>query len=401
MMEEERTTLEEFLIDNPELERLEALLDEFNIFEALGAVKVELRHSEFLAFLMNPHQNHGLDDVFVKRFLQKALTGIAQDGSAFTAIYLDIWNLDDLEVRREWHNIDILLLSEANQLAIIIENKIESSEHSNQLSRYYQSVEAQFHGWKILGLYLTPEGDDPSDERYLPVSYEIVCTLIENISESRKSTLGPDIHTLMQHYTTMLRRHILSGSKIEELCQKIYRKHQRALDLIFEYRPDQQAELAEFLRNLVDETPDIIMDTKGKTRTRFVTNNLDHPTLRQGKGWTPSGRMLLFELVNRADKLNLYLIIGPGPAELREDIFAVAIQKEKPLRPSQGKLSGTYQTIYRLGFLTSGDYQKMDLEGLQAKVEKVWARFLENDLPKITSQLKEKSSLWAGDSTGV
>jgi hypothetical protein len=93
---EERAALEDFLIDNPELERLEVLLDEFNIFEALGAVKVELRHSEFLAFLMNPIQSHGLRDVFVKRFLQKAVVGVDPAELPFAAIDLDILDLDDL-----------------------------------------------------------------------------------------------------------------------------------------------------------------------------------------------------------------------------------------------------------------------------------------------------------------
>ena len=52
--------LEALIVDNPDLERLEALLEQFNIFEALGAVRVELRHSDFLAFLLNPNQSHGL-----------------------------------------------------------------------------------------------------------------------------------------------------------------------------------------------------------------------------------------------------------------------------------------------------------------------------------------------------
>ncbi len=41
--------LESFLIGNRDLERLEALLDRFNILEALGVVRQELRHSDFLA----------------------------------------------------------------------------------------------------------------------------------------------------------------------------------------------------------------------------------------------------------------------------------------------------------------------------------------------------------------
>jgi hypothetical protein len=61
--------LEALVVNNRDLEELEALLDQFNIFEALGAVRVELRHSDFLSFLLNPHQSHGLGDTLVKRLL--------------------------------------------------------------------------------------------------------------------------------------------------------------------------------------------------------------------------------------------------------------------------------------------------------------------------------------------
>jgi hypothetical protein len=84
--------LEALIVDNPDLERLEALLEQFNIFEALGAVRVELRHSDFLAFLLNPNQSHGLGDVFVKRLLQKALAS-SQNASPITPIDLDLYDL--------------------------------------------------------------------------------------------------------------------------------------------------------------------------------------------------------------------------------------------------------------------------------------------------------------------
>ena len=49
--EQDRRALEAFLVGNRDLERLEALLDRFNAFEAMGVVRQELRHSDFLAFL--------------------------------------------------------------------------------------------------------------------------------------------------------------------------------------------------------------------------------------------------------------------------------------------------------------------------------------------------------------
>jgi hypothetical protein len=43
MNELDRKALETLVVDNPELERLEVLLDQFNIFEVIGATWQELR----------------------------------------------------------------------------------------------------------------------------------------------------------------------------------------------------------------------------------------------------------------------------------------------------------------------------------------------------------------------
>lgn len=400
MKDKNRLALEQFLIDNSELERLETLLDEFNIFEVLGVVNVELRHSEFLAYLMNPKQNHALDDIFVKRFLQKTIAGVDPSDLPFTAIDLDIWNLNDLEIRREWRNIDILLVSEANHMVILIENKIRSGEHSKQLQRYHRTVEQQFSGWKILGLFLTPEGDEPTDERFLPVSYETVCSLIESLAESRKSTLGPDIYTLMQHYVSMLRRYILSDSEIHRLCREIYQKHQPALDLIFEHRPDQQAELHEILLSLVEQSAKLTHDSSSKSYVRFIANEIDAPILKQGNGWTDTGRMLLFEFKNLGDRLGLYLIIGPGPNEIREKLYEIAKGGNPPLKYFQ-VMGRKFNTIYKLDFLTSSEYDKYDFEGLQERIEAKWISFLEKDLPRIVGILKKQTWMWESiDSEG-
>lgn len=62
-----------FVVDNPELEQLEAMLADFNIFEAAGLTNQEFRHSRFLSFLLDPRAPHGLDEHFVTRMLQAAV----------------------------------------------------------------------------------------------------------------------------------------------------------------------------------------------------------------------------------------------------------------------------------------------------------------------------------------
>lgn len=67
-----RVALECLIVDNPELEQLETSLDQFNVFEALGAVRQELRHSCFLAFYLIPKKTMGwamnLQNVYCRRY---------------------------------------------------------------------------------------------------------------------------------------------------------------------------------------------------------------------------------------------------------------------------------------------------------------------------------------------
>jgi hypothetical protein len=226
-----RKELEAFLIDNADLEALEAMIAEFNIFEAIGVIYQEVKHSQFLALLLNPNGNHGLDDLFLKRLLMAALRGV--DGSLITPLDLDLMELSSAEVQREWSNIDILITDPVNRFACIIENKVFTSEHDEQLQRYQTIVQLQYPGWQIIGLYLTPDGSPPSDETYIPISYVQVAEVLEELLKARASVMGSDIRTLIAHYITMLRRHIVTESEIADLCRRIYTRHQRAgLDLL-------------------------------------------------------------------------------------------------------------------------------------------------------------------------
>src|SRR5215212_7785715 len=77
--EAERKALEALVVDNPDLECLEGLVGRFNVFEAMGAVNQEVRHSDFLRFLLDPNASHGLGDLFARRFLQAALAAAGRD----------------------------------------------------------------------------------------------------------------------------------------------------------------------------------------------------------------------------------------------------------------------------------------------------------------------------------
>lgn len=394
MQNANRIALETLIVDNPELEQLEQLLGQFNVFEAIGAVRHELRHSDFLAFLLDPNQNHGLGDEFARLLLQKILSSARYQQLPVSLVDLAIWSLDEIEVLREWQNIDILILDNVHQFAVIIENKIGSSEHSNQLQRYRQIVAQQYPNLNIIGIFLTPEGISPSDESYIAADYKTVCETVERLAEKRASTLGPDVRMLMVHYSQMLRRHIVNESEIAELCRRIYKKHRLALDLIFEHRPDQQAVFRDILENLINSNPNLRLDTSSKSLIRFTAVEWDVPLLLQAQGWTKSGQTLLFEIYIKQEELSLAFYIGPAPEYVRLALFNMA-QTDTHIFKSQSKsLHARFNSIYRKKLLKLKDSDEEQDSDFEQQIRKTWNEFIENDLPKILNSVRNNHALW-------
>ncbi len=288
----------------------------------------------------------------------------------------------------------------AHELAVIIENKIDGKEHGGQLRRYREAVLRDHPGWNIVCLYLTPEGDDPSDENYLPIDYGLIHKVVEDLVESRASVLGADVRTLMVHYAQMLRRHIVSESEIADLCRRIYRKHQRALDLIYEHRPDRQADLHDFLVGLIGEHPTFILDESPKRWIRFIPQAWDREILRAGKEWlepwTGTRRMLLFQFDNFLDKITLQLVVGPGPNEVRQRLLDMALKKGSPFNPRDKTLNKKWNLLFRSRFvrLRASAQEEDDEEEIKHQIRERWGRFLEEDMPKIDEAIRAESWVW-------
>ncbi len=393
---DERKALESFVVENQDLERLEGLLAEFNLFEAIGAVRSELRHSAMLAFLLNPAGTHGLGDAFIRRFLQRALFDAAAERAPVSPVKLDVWDLGNSEVRREWSNIDILVVDGRNKLVIVIENKIGSTEHSDQLRRYGESVRLAFPGYQVVGIFLTPDGEEPSDESYLCVDYGVVADVVEYLLKTRESTIGKDVGTLLRHYAQMLRRHIVSDSEIAELCRALYVKHRQALDLIFEHRPDPQTgEIHDFIENSIGNDKRLQLDDCSKAYIRFAPKQWDVPSLSKGAGWTKTGRMLLFEFSVSPTKVVLRLLLGPGPAATREQIFKIARETPTVFKGTSKSIATKWNQIYKRTVLDMTKSEDTGVASMQESIAKEWSEFLSKDLPAIENRLAAEEWLWA------
>lgn len=285
--------VEAFLLDSGELERLEAIVAEFNVLDTLGISQAEIRHSKVLSWLVDPQANHGLSDWFLRRFLMSILSHELLNTSLSVTVFdIDHFDFSDAQIHREWHGIDIALISRQNEFVLAIENKIGSSEHSDQLARYNKTLHEEFPDFKTVRVFLSPGGETPSDEEWLARDHAAVLALIEETIERKGSTISSRVLDFLGQYATSLRRYVVGNSEIEQICKNIYRKHQRALELIFEYRP----QIADFIRDLIQNEANLVLDSTTKTYVRFTTSKLDKLVPAEGSGWTSTGRVLLLSL---------------------------------------------------------------------------------------------------------
>jgi hypothetical protein len=361
-------------VQNPDLLRLESLLKRFNLFEAVGAVRHELRHSDFLAFLLDPNRNHGLGTAFLHRFLQAALD-------------LDGVDLSRAYVLREWHHIDILVVDEASRLVVIIENKIDTGEHSDQLNRYRETFQSYFPGHQALGLYLTPNGDAPSSpEDYRAISYSLVCEIIEQTARDNQLALDAEVVMALEHYAQMLRRHIVSDSDIAELCRSIYKQHKQALDLIFEHRPDQQTQIGEYVKSLIQREDGLML---GDARKTWIVFSL--------KEWKQSPRFdtelfyIYFEFNNQPNELQIFCTIWLGDQTECQKILDMA--KKHRFTGCQPRLRKHTCRLSIIQVLRPDDYEKAQ-EEVEALISEKWAAYLRDELPRMAQAIREEKWLW-------
>jgi hypothetical protein len=65
--------LERFVVENDDLDALEERIGRFNIFDALRITRAEIRHSNFLAWLLDPAESHGHGTLFLRAILMDLL----------------------------------------------------------------------------------------------------------------------------------------------------------------------------------------------------------------------------------------------------------------------------------------------------------------------------------------
>ena len=395
-----KLALQQLILDE-DLEHLEDLLAEFNLFDVLKIERRELQQSALLAWLLDPTASHGLQDYFLRRFLTAAAQKAQDEGiTGITPLNVDAWDLANIEVATERHNIDVLLISQEDEFVCIIENKIGASEHSNQLNRYLATVEHEYQGLTRFPIFLTPDGmetESNTSEPYVPLGYEVIEGLIKRTLETRGSTISSGIAQFLEQYARTLGRHVMtSNDNIDTLALQIYQKHREAIDLIIKAKPAFETKGWSILDSAMERHERLFRrDFDSRLYHRFYAPDLEEiRELHDGKGWTESGRMLLFQ-VNYRER-SLVLELGPGPEPTRKSVYELTQDPDAvpgvSMRRAQ-KLSGPWHRIYRRTLLGKDGSAEPDYEKGRSQVETEIATFIEQDYWPLINAIRVKFGL--------
>ena len=390
---DEIKSLEQFLLDTESLHQIEKRASIFNSFEVLGIAHQEIRHSNVLAWLFDPKETHGLGDYFIRAFVHGTIAQM-QDTSSDPKQRLDfaLLNYEDVQVKREWQNIDILVISEKAKTVVAIENKIWSGETGDQLKRYETLIDQHFNTYTKMHIFLTPYGEAATRSKtWISLDYSYVLKMIEKGLVYRSSGMDENVRLFLEQYAEIIRRHIVGDKELQELCQEIYKKHKKALDLIYTYKPDLQSDIANKLQEKIETDHELILDHSNKTYIRFTSMVLDQKIKHAGRGWTASKRLLLFEVQNRPDRLMLKLIIGPGQQDLREELHQVALTHPALFNTAKARLNPEFTQIYSKEILKPGYEEDMVLDEVYETIEQQVDAFINGDLKIIQDSFSNQT----------
>lgn len=289
--------LNDFVLNREALSELDPYVNEVNIFGILKLREHEIRHSNVLAWLLDPKGSHGIGDSFIKLFVSYVIRNNTDKGyNVMGWSYLDY---SDCEVIREKHwkdtgkadSLDIMVRirnSDGREHLIAIENKINSKEGNGQTQRYRENIERECPGAVKMYVYLNTSDEVPEDPEWSVLSYESIYRILGHIKNNCR--MKPEAGLIIKNYRKVCADIMdITDEALREKVKKIYRENKAAIDLINKYKPDIQWDIADYLRKLLrnerlkeeSENPGSAGNIQEshepakKSRVRFTTGRMD------------------------------------------------------------------------------------------------------------------------------
>ena len=265
--------LKEFINDKEAQEKINAIKNsvmDFNIFEITGLGNQEIKHSNTLAWLFGDNE-HELKYQILERFLKFTLKNSNNTSESYENLekYLKIQE-KNIRVFRESDNIDLLVIDENSKFIITIENKVEADEGEEQLLNYRKFIDDKYKDFKRIYIFLTKDGRLPKDKseqsQWLIMAGDSIERSLKNNNSPQKANI------ILSSYVDLLKRkNIMNNEKLQNLCEQIWNKYEKELQILINYKKTKIDKLYDFIINTLKNN-DIPLYTKYSIKTKSIEN---------------------------------------------------------------------------------------------------------------------------------
>lgn len=324
--------LEELIHDDIFLE-LNELLKQPNVFSILKLERQEIRHSNFIAWLLNPNEKHGLGDLFLNLFLKDILSK-----EQFNNKGRFKW------IKRE-SVADIDLFIEFDHLVIAIENKFDSDEHSDQLNKYKNHVQANYKNKINVLIYLTPEGRlTKNNSEYIIYSYHLIAQHINSILKEYKNLICARTTIYIEDYLHTIQSNIMKSNKENLLAAELFNKYSDAIKFIYENSNSDLQNIVNKINLLLSKKIDGYVKGSEEFRfSRFTTQNINsilRPIKTSKRRWA-NREPLLFEFSLEKGNGKLVFLVSVSDFDMKLNKEIDTIFQKGNLK--KGTLPGTWK----------------------------------------------------------
>lgn len=376
--------LKEFYLNLDKIKsQIESVNKNANIFDILKIGSFEIRHSNFLSWLLTPNDSHGLGCSIIKKFLLKFYNShsLYYDKLLNETYFFEIANKDftSFSCEREYPTengkyIDIIVYSPKEKIVIVIENKVFSGEHNNQLKEYENEVNKNFSNYKKFFVFLTPDMREVEREEdkviWKNFGYQEMYDLIKESVEENKSCLEQKSIQYISDYLEVVRRDIMGeNTELESICEKIYDEYKDVIDIINQHLPDVRKQMSAKARAKIITSQYLLHSEREVAYIHFTTDKMRKMFGNMGDGtWCGDdfNDIVMFEIRN-GGKNNFLFTCHLGPSdnkELREKIISFANRKEnKDLFNAQKRNHEKYIMLHK----TELSYKTFDTQWERVK----------------------------------
>lgn len=317
------------LVLSHEFQTLAAQQDVYCPFESLKASRVELRHSNFLADILNPMGTHGFGEKVLRELLDLLFSN---SGDHSLRLNISLSDIGRIEILREFHHMDIVVRLPDLQprLTVILELKVDSQEHGNQLKRYQKEAEILWPGSVLKFFFVTPSGLTPTEPEWTPVGFTELVERLEFIVSNLSG--NSSALTMLRAYIEMLRRLFVPNEELESLARKLWQQHGQALDFLVDQKPSIMREVSTAVQS-PDSFDAISGQIYAQTGIRIAKESSSNTYLRMfvpawgslpdilGADFNTHGHLLVLECEFYGERIHIRMMIGRGNQEHRENLY--------------------------------------------------------------------------------